>query len=52
MKSENAATLTYNVQRDTFRIISTRLIGSLKIGMAEGKKKQSQKAKFNSRAKV
>lgn len=39
LKSENVATLTYNVQRDTFRIISTRLIGSLKIGMAEEKKK-------------
>lgn len=32
-------TLTYNEQRDTFRITSTRLIGSLKIGMAEGEKK-------------
>lgn len=43
--------MTYNVHRDTFRIINTTVIGSLKIGMAEGKKKQSQKAKFNSRAK-
>lgn len=37
------ATLTYNVHRDTVRIISTRLTGSLKIGMAKGKKKNHRK---------